>query len=270
VSIKLVAIDIDGTLITDKGEVTSKVYEAIQKAKAQGVKIVLTTGRPLTGVHILLDHLQLKDIDDFVITYNGGLLQEVKTGKEIARYPLTYDNYLEIEMWARRLNVHMHAITNDAIYTANRDISRFSVREATLVNMPLKYRTPEEMTSDLEIVKTMYIDETDYLTEVIQKFPAHLKEKYATVRSAPSYFEILNSKASKGNALLVLSKKLNINNEEIMAIGDAENDLSMLKVAGLGVAMENAVAEVKKEADVKTSSNNDNGVAVALEKYVLN
>ncbi|MDR0691021.1 MAG: sugar-phosphatase [Streptococcaceae bacterium] len=268
-AIKLVAIDIDGTLITDKGEITPKVYEAIQKAKKQGVKIVIATGRPLTGVHDLLDHLELNGKKDFVITYNGGLLQEAQTGKEIARYSLTYDDYLEIEMWSRKLKVHMHAITNDAIYTANRNISHYTVRESTLVNMPIYYRTADEMTENLEIVKTMYIDEPDHLTKVIQRFPAHLKEKYTTVRSAPFYFEILNPKASKGNALLALTKKLNLTKKEVMAIGDAENDLSMLKVAGLGVAMENAVADVKKEADVETASNNHDGVAVALEKWVL-
>jgi HAD superfamily hydrolase (TIGR01484 family) len=74
VSIKLVAIDVDGTLITDKGEVTTKVYEAIQKAKKQGVKIVIATGRPLTGVYDLLNHLQLNKDENFVITYNGGRL----------------------------------------------------------------------------------------------------------------------------------------------------------------------------------------------------
>jgi Cof subfamily protein (haloacid dehalogenase superfamily) len=211
--------------------------------------------------------LQLNGDEDFVITYNGGLLQEVKTGKEIARYSLTYDNYLEIEMWSRKLNVPMHAITNDAIYTANRNISPFTVHESTLVNMPIYYRTLDEMTENLEIVKTMYIDEAEYLTKVIQKFPAHLKEKYTTVRSAPFYFEILNPKASKGNALVALAKKLNIAKKDIMAIGDAENDLSMIKVAGLGVAMRNAVIDVKREADVETASNNHDGVALALEKW---
>ncbi|MDR1013053.1 MAG: HAD-IIB family hydrolase, partial [Lactobacillales bacterium] len=115
----------------------------------------------------------------------------------------------------------------------------------------------------------MYVDEADYLTEVIQKFPKCLKKKYTTVRSAPFYFEILHSKASKGNALLVLAKKLNLERKEIMAIGDAENDLSMIKVAGLGVAMANATIEVKKEADVETTSNNKSGVALAIEKWVL-
>jgi Cof subfamily protein (haloacid dehalogenase superfamily) len=140
----------------------------------------------------------------------------------------------------------MHAITNDAIYTANRNISPFTVHESILVNMPIYYRTLDEMTKDLEIVKTMYIDEAEYLTKVIQKFPAHLKEKYMTMRSSPFYFEILNSKASKGNALLALIKKLNLAKKEIMAIGDAENDLSMIKVAGLGVAMGNAAIKIKK------------------------
>jgi Cof subfamily protein (haloacid dehalogenase superfamily) len=268
--IKLVAIDIDGTLINDKREITNEVHEAIQLAKKQGIKIVITTGRPLTGVHALLEQLDLNGDEDFVITYNGGLVQKAKTGEELIRYTLNHDDYLEIELWARKLNVHMHSISNDAIYTANRDISPFTVHESFLVNMPIRYRTPEEMTEEIEIVKMMYIDEPEILTEAIQNLPSHLKKNYTTVLSSPFYFEFLNSKTSKGVALMSLAKRLNIQKEEIMAIGDAENDISMIQMAGFGVAMGNAMESVKVVADAQTASNNDNGIAVALKKWVLN
>lgn len=161
--IKLVAIDIDGTLINDKREITNEVHDAIQLAKKQGVKIVITTGRPLTGVHALLEQLDLNRDEDFVITYNGGLVQKAKTGEELIRYTLNHNDYLEIELWARKLGVHMHATSNDAIYTANRDISPFTVHESFLISMPIRYRTPEEMTEEIEIVKMMYIDEPEIL-----------------------------------------------------------------------------------------------------------
>ncbi|MDR0921092.1 MAG: sugar-phosphatase [Lactobacillales bacterium] len=268
-AIKLVAIDIDGTLITDTGEITQEVFQAIQEAKQQGVKIVITTGRPMPGVEKYLEELNLKDAGDYVITYNGGLVQETKTGKEFIRYTLTHDDYLEIDALARKLHVHLHTTTNDTIYTSNRDISPYTVHEAFLVNMPLAYRTQEEITEEFEIVKMMMIDEEEILTKVIHSIPDSFKEKFTTVRSAPYYFEILNKKASKGAALIALAEKLGIDISETMAIGDADNDLSMLEAAGTAVAMANATENVKAIADVHTTSNNDSGVAKAIWEVVL-
>jgi len=269
-TIKLVAIDIDGTLLNDSREVTSEVLQAIQEAKRQGVKIVLTTGRPLPGVHALLQQLNLEEPGDYVITYNGGLVQDASTGEELARYGISYDDYLEIDLMARKMKVHMHAITNEHIYTANRDLSPYTIHESFLVSMPVRYRTQEEMTEDMGIVKTMFIDEPDYLDKVIADIPDWFKEKYTTVKSAPFYYEVLNKKASKGAALIALADKLGIAISETMAIGDEENDLSMLEVAGLAVAMGNSKnANILEAADVVTASNNEHGVAKALYDYVL-
>ena len=96
-AIKLVAIDIDGTLLNSKKEITPSVFEAIQDAKAAGVKIVITTGRPIAGVSNLLAQLHLTDPEDYVITFNGGLVQETATGKEIIKDLLDYEDYLDIE-----------------------------------------------------------------------------------------------------------------------------------------------------------------------------
>ena len=128
-SIKLVAVDIDGTLITNDRKITTEVFHAVQEAKEQGVKVVIATGRPIAGVQNLLEELNLRDAGDYVITFNGGLVQDTATGQEIVKETMTYDDYRDIEYLSRKLNVHMHAITKEGIFTANRNIGKYTVHE---------------------------------------------------------------------------------------------------------------------------------------------
>ena len=136
--------------------------------------------------------------------------------------------------------------------------------------MPLKYRTVDEMTPEMNIIKMMMIDEPEVLDPAITKLPLHFTEKYTTVKSTPFYYEIMNKNASKGNALAKLADHLGLNKDEVMAIGDNENDLSMIDYAGIGVAMGNATENVKTIADVHTTSNDEDGVAQIIEKNGFN
>ena len=269
-SIKLIAIDIDGTLLNNDRKITPGVYQALKAAEAQGVRIVLCTGRPLTGVQDLLSELDLFSETDYVITYNGSLVQKTKTKEIVSEFGLTHEEYLEVEMTARKLGVHLHVETQDTMYTANRDISPYTVYEAFLVNMPLKYRTPEEMTADLNIIKMMMIDEPELIDAIIPQLPTSLTESFNIVKSAPFFLEVLNKKAHKGAAVQKLAEELGISQAEVMAIGDNENDLTMVEYAGLGVAMANATENVKQAADVITASNEEDGVAKVINDYVLN
>ena len=176
-SIKLVAVDIDGTLLTNDRKVTPEVFEAVQEAKKQGVKVIIATGRPIPGVQPLLNELNLKEEGDYVITFNGGLVQDTSTGENIITETMTYEDYLDIEFLSRKLDIHMHAITKQGIYTANRNIGKYTVHESSLVNMPIFYRTPEEM-GDKEIIKMMYIDEPEVLDAAIEKIPQEFFDKY--------------------------------------------------------------------------------------------
>ena len=205
-SIKLVAVDIDGTLLTNDRKVTPEVFEAVQEAKKQGVKVIIATGRPIPGVQPLLNELNLKEEGDYVITFNGGLVQDTSTGENIITETMTYEDYLDIEFLSRKLDVHMHAITKQGIYTANRNIGKYTVHESSLVNMPIFYRTPEEM-GDKEIIKMMYIDEPEVLDAAIEKIPQEFFDKYTIVKSTPFYLEFMNKKASKGNAIKHLAEK---------------------------------------------------------------
>lgn len=268
-SIKLVAIDIDGTLLNSNKELTAKTKATIAEAKAQGIKIVLATGRPYPGVVESLKALNLEEAGDYVITYNGSLVQASDTKAIIASHGLTYENFIEIEAMARQVGVPIHTIDQENIYTANHLISPYTIHEVGLTGMPLYYRSIDRMTPDMEIIKMMMIDEPVLLDEAITKIPDWFKEKYTTAKSAEFYYEILNIEANKGKALLELADHLGIKQEETMAIGDNENDLPMVVTAGIGVAMGNAVPALKAVADVIGLSNDEDGVAGIIEEYIL-
>ncbi|EHJ51541.1 sugar-phosphatase [Streptococcus macacae] len=267
-SIKLVAVDIDGTLLNHKREITPEVYSAVQEAKKAGVKIVIATGRPIAGVAPLLEELKLQDKEDYVITFNGALVQDTATGEDLVKEVLSYNDYLNIELLSRKLGLHMHAITKEGIYTANRNIGKYTIHEASLVNMPVYYRTPEEMVNK-EIVKIMMVDEPELLDAAIAKLPSELYEHYTVVKSRPFYLEIMNKKASKGTAVTHLAEKLGLHPEETMAIGDEENDRTMLEAVGNPVVMENGIPQLKKIAKYITKSNDESGVAYAIREWVL-
>ncbi|MDO4668134.1 MAG: sugar-phosphatase [Streptococcus sp.] len=266
--IKLVAVDIDGTLLNNKKEITPEVYSAIQDAKDAGVKVVIATGRPISGVKSLLSELHLNEAGNYVVTFNGGLVQDTATGEELIKETLSHEDYLDIEFLSRKLGVHMHAITKDGIYTANRDIGKYTVYEANLVNMPVFYRTPDEM-KNKEIVKMMYIDEPEFLEQIIAKLPKELYNHYTLVKSAPFYLEIVKKSVNKGMAISHLAEKLGITKEQTMAIGDEENDRAMLEVVGNPVVMENGNSELKKIAKYITKTNDESGVAYAIREWVL-
>ncbi|WP_368251887.1 sugar-phosphatase [Enterococcus sp. 2201sp1_2201st1_B8_2201SCRN_220225] len=269
-SIRLIAIDIDGTLVNSERQLTERVKNTLIAARNKGVKIVLCTGRPLPGVQPELEALGLLSDQDYVITYNGSLVQNVGTKAEIFSAHLTKDDYVDIQYMAQKLGVHLHVSSNDAIYTANRDISPYTVHESWLVHMPIKYRTADEMISNpVEMIKLMMIDEPEILDAAIAQLPADFRERYTVVKSAPFYLEVLHPGASKGVALAQLASHLELTADEVMAIGDNENDLTMIDYAGIGVAMANAIDLVKEAADVETASNDEDGVALVVEQYVL-
>lgn len=267
--IKVIAIDVDGTLLNSQKQLTRGVKNAILMAREAGIKIVIATGRPLSGVKQILHELDLANQnDEYVVCFGGGVV-ETTSGNVLFEKKLTYDNYLDLETIALKLGLHFHASAPDRIYTADRDIGDFTLYEANLVNLGISYRTPAEM-KDVPIIKCMYVDEQKYLDKKIADHTpfAHLDDKITFTKTAPFYYEANPKGVSKGNALKILCQKLNLTSENIMAIGDEENDLSMIKYAGIGVAMGNAVTSVKDNAQMVTKDCDHDGVAAAIEKVL--
>lgn len=269
---KLVAIDIDGTLLNDHRQISPATKAAIAKATAAGVKVVIASGRPMTGVEGFLRELNLANRDDqYVIAFNGALAEST-TGREIARDELTYQDYVDLEFFFRQMGAKMHVETSSHIYTANEDISRYSVLESFIVSMPIRYRTLDQMNKrrdHFHFMKLMGVDDPAVLSKVEEHLPDSFKQRFAIMRSEDYFLEFVNKKAGKGNAMIKLGRSLGIQPSEMLALGNAQNDESMLQAAGLGVAMGNSVPHTLKVADTVTADNNHDGVAKAIEKYVL-
>lgn len=135
ISIKLVAIDIDGTLVNSQKELTKRTRQVIIQAKQKGIKIVICTGRPISGVKDLLKELELDGQEDQYVVSFGGAMIQTTTGTVINTQPIDYESYLKLENLARELNLHFHAISKNRIYTANKDIGYYTIYESTLVSL---------------------------------------------------------------------------------------------------------------------------------------
>lgn len=266
---KIIALDMDGTLLNDDKVITDKTKNALTKIKEQGVKVVLSSGRPLEGLTYYLNELGLMEDDQYVLSYNGCLVQETKSKKIIHEAVLSGKDLHYFYDLSCNLGVNIHAFSpKRGLITPK--ISKYTKLEAEINKIDINICDFSEVLEDEEIVKIMFIDEPDILDKAIAKVPKELYDKYVMVKSAPHFFEIIKKGSGKGAGLKALAGYLKVRREEVIACGDAGNDLDMVKYAGLGVAMKNAMDEVKEAADYITSDNNNDGIAKVIDKFILN
>lgn len=268
-TIELVAIDMDGTLLDPAHKLTPRVKQAIAEARALGVHIVLTSGRPVPGLAPFLQELGIEGDDDYCIACNGGLVQRIGPRETVVEYPLSFDDFVYCEQIAREIGVHFQALDAQRMYTPNQDISIYTVADSHLSRMPLSYRRVADMDPGMSFIKLMMIDEPEVLDAAIVRLPTALTERFAVLKSAPFFLEVFDRRAGKGPSLQKLAEHLGIDRANVMAIGDQENDLTMLQYAGTSVAMGNAIDAVKAVARFETATNSEDGVAQAIERFVL-
>ncbi len=265
---KLVAVDLDGTLLTSSRQLSDETIDAVKYAKSKGVKIVLCTGRPLIGIKDLLKKLNLEDPGDYAITFNGALIQDISKNEAIYHVFLDKNDIKNIYIFSLLNNLHMHFYDTNTLYTPNTNISKWTISEAFNCNIPIQYTNIEDIGENFFCSKAMIIDDPEKLDINENKIKSNFGDNYTVIRSSPHFYEILNKQTDKAQGLNKLANYLNLKQEEIIAIGDHENDLSMIKYAGLGVAMGNALDSVKEIADEITLSNDENGVAYIIKKYI--
>ena len=268
-AIKLIATDIDNTLLTSDKKLTARTIAAIQAAKEQGVHVVLCTGRPLTGVLPLLKQLGLTTNADYVITLNGAQVQRA-TGEQLLASTIPLSEYRQLVPYFTRVGVNMHMVTLDSnVYVHQPDVGYYTVSDTYHTRMHLHVVPLEQLPADIQIAKYMMADDPAKIDAVIRQLPATITDHFYCVRSERFFYELLNKQATKGNAVMALAHRLGITPAEVMTLGDENNDLTMIAQAGLGVAMGNANSQVKAVAQAITADNNHDGVAQAIEKYVL-
>jgi Cof subfamily protein (haloacid dehalogenase superfamily) len=264
---KLIAIDMDGTLLNEKKEISNRCREDIRKLKEKGISVVLATGRPFHGIIPYIEELNLLGENDFVVTYNGALVQNTKAGKVLKLSPLSLDSYKELYTVSKELGVNIHALTESSVLTPRSN--PYTLIESTINKIPIIVEPIEDIDSSTNIIKVMFIDDPKRLDAIIPLIPEWVEEKYSILRSAPIFLEFLNKGVDKGVGVSLIARQLGIEPDEVICIGDAGNDIAMIEYAGLGIAMGNATDDVKAIADYITLSNEDDGVAHVIEKFML-
>lgn len=267
--IKLVAIDLDGTLFDKKKNISNENKEAIKKCKENGVKVVISTGRPISGVLPLLEELNLNTADDYVITYNGAKVFNVGTREIIFSSTITGRDTKEIYNESLKLGVNFHAFRkNEELITPKHN--PYTTIEATINHVEDHIFDPNLINDGDEFLKAMMVDSEENITRIIPLVSKYFTENFSMVRSSKIFLEFLNKNTHKGHALRALANYLNIDISNTMAIGDAGNDLPMILASGIGVAMDNAFPDIKEKADFITLSNEQSGVAFAINKFIFN
>lgn len=265
---KLLALDMDGTLLKDDKTISKENFDAIQKAREKGVNIALATGRPIKGIEKYLKELNLLSEDCYAVTFNGAVVQTTTGNHIMAKTLMTLEDLQYLYKLSKELKVNIHAHTNEECITPKS--SKYSVLEAELNSIPLTEMDFDTLDKSTIIVKVMFIDEEEILNRVIESLPKEVYEKYTVMRSAPYFLEFLNKNANKGTGVKLLSEKLGVKQDEIICAGDADNDIHMIEYAGLGVAMGNASDNIKKIANFTTKTNEENGIAYVIDKFILN
>jgi len=267
--IKLIALDMDGTLLNEEKKITPRTHQTIQRAKQAGVKVVLASGRPLQGLIPYLEQLELTSDEDFVISYNGSLVQRVGSGEIIHKTTLSGKDGSELLKVAEQLGVFIHAFSAEhGLITQQHN--PWTDIESSLNGMDVSEHDFAQLSADDALTKIMFVAEESVLDQAIANLPAQLREQYTVCRSAPFFLEFLHRDSNKGVGVAQLANILGLSAEQVMCAGDAENDLQMLQYAGLAVAMDNADAELKAIAHYIAPSNKQDGVAIAIEEKVLN
>ena len=273
--IRLIGLDLDGTLLNNKKQINLLDEDRIKKAMEKGIIVVPVTGRPQKGIP---NNIEKLFHSSYMITSNGAVTTDVKLQKNIDSAYLSSKKVLDIVELIQRqkedIKVEIFADGIGYVQKKQLDIIKELYRGTHLEYYFHVSRIPVNNINSLIVSRNDDIAEISIMTESIaiknkiQKLLAGFEEIKIT-SSVQTDLEINATNAGKGLALLRLAKRLGIHNSEIMACGDSGNDIEMLQTVEIAVAMGNATEEVKKVADYITLSNEENGVAYAIDRFIL-
>lgn len=263
---RAIALDLDGTLTNHEKVVTPKTREALLQASAKGAVIILASGRPTYGIEPVAECLELNKQGGYILSYNGGNIVNAKTGEKLFSQFLPDEVIPELYAYAEE---NGHALLG---YAGNEIITEMPddqyVKEESRINK-MNIRKVENLFEAMEPhpTKLLMTGDPTLMLNAEEELVEKLGDRMDIFRSAPFFLELVPKGIDKAKSLTRLLTKINLTPADLIAFGDGYNDLSMLKLAGMGVAMENAAPEVRAEADYVTLSNEEDGVAAALTHF---
>jgi len=266
---KLIASDMDGTLVNDKSELTDRTKDAIIKAVEAGVIFVTATGRPFSNVQNV-NNLFNKEYDMPFIVFNGAAAYMGKSGDLLFERFLDFDLANEAFKMGQELGAAQILWTGPRLW-ANRECKETAQYHSVCKGLDMTIVTDLAVIKDEVdgISKVLWIDDPANVKELSVKMCAHFSDRLKCVSSMPHFLEFVSIDAGKGAALAEIGRIFGIDKSEMIAVGDSYNDLCMIEYAGFGVAVANARDDIKARSDYVTLSNNDDGVAEVIDKLLL-
>lgn len=264
---KMIVLDIDGTLFNTKHEITPITKAALTEAQKRGYIVVLSSGRPSIGMYKVAGELELGKYGSYISAFNGGEIQKMSSNEVVFNNPLSVEDQHELFDMAHKYGTNIMTFDKNLIVTQDDD--EYIHYEAASNGMNLDQVEDFKKIVNFSSVKCLITAPPEKIAEVFPKMVAEYGDCYNIATSAPFFIECTKKGVDKGNGLRHLGEILGIQLEEMIACGDGLNDLSMLKIVGLSVAMGNASDRVKEVCDYVTSSNDEDGIAHVVEKFLL-
>lgn len=266
---KLLVLDVDGTLLNDEREISKRTLAALLKVQQMGVRIVLASGRPTYGLMPLAKTLELGNYGGFVLSYNGCQIIKAQNGEILFERRINPEMLPYLEKKARKNGFAIFTYHDDTLITDSPD-NEYIKNEALLNNLKIIREDEFSTAIDFAPCKCMLVsDKEKALIGLEQHWEKRLAGTLDAFRSEPYFLEVVPCGVNKANTLGALLEHLGVTREEVIAVGDGVCDVTMLQLAGMGVAMGHSQDSVKVCADYVTTSNEEDGVALAVEKLIL-
>lgn len=266
---KLLVLDVDGTLLNDEREISKRTLAALLKVQQMGVRIVLASGRPTYGLMPLAKTLELGNYGGFVLSYNGCQIIKAQNGEILFERRINPEMLPYLEKKARKNGFAIFTYHDDTLITDSPD-NEYIKNEALLNNLKIIREDEFSTAIDFAPCKCMLMsDKEKALIGLEQHWEKRLAGTLDAFRSEPYFLEVVPCGVNKANTLGALLEHLGVTREEVIAVGDGVCDVTMLQLAGMGVAMGHSQDSVKVCADYVTASNEEDGVALAVEKLIL-
>ncbi len=264
--IRLIALDLDGTLTNSRKEITPLTHAALMQAQQKGVHLILSSGRPPYGMRPLARQLHMEEHGGMLLCYNGGHIEDCSSGEVMVQTILNPDLLPFLRSCQQRSGLTLMTYSGDTIYTERPDnqyvaISAFSNK--------MHVKGVENIINDTPrpLYKFLLVGETDTIMQWEPIMQREAEGRMHIVRSTQYFIECLPPGIDKGIALTQLLQQQHLAPDHLMAFGDGNNDVDMLRCAGIGVAMSNAEPQVRAAANYVTLSNEDDGIAAALQHF---
>lgn len=261
---RLAALDLDGTLLNDEHIVTERSCDALRKLSAQGVMVVLISGRMHRAIKPVSDQIGL---DNPIISYNGGMVKHPRTEEVIHHTPIPAAEAMALVEYGDQKGLHLNFCLNDQLFI--KGYNQWSELYETRTGVPATAVGDLHELDGREPTKMQILDAPEKIDLLLSECKAEFGGQLYVTQTQAEYIEFMNLQVSKGRALQALADQLDIPNDLIVTFGDGYNDESMMEIAGFRVAMGNSVDEIKAIANHTTDTNQNDGVALAVEQLLL-